>query len=161
MKIEVNKEIKLEFISIEPNASGEIFGNIVYNKSSIELSFNSKLFEKEGEIDVDWEIIKEIAKNVVINLNSLIMKSINVLIVFHQQIFNNEYEEKKGYFDFFGIDIIRSKYVGYSTLDKDSFHNYHIELGFALESETNFVMDYCNYYTTFNSRNTLESVYRM
>ncbi|WP_207532953.1 hypothetical protein [Desertivirga arenae] len=120
----------------------------------IEFYLDPAAWNGEGK-ELLWDGIKTILEKYYRTIGALVSKSINILIPFHQQIFGNEFREKKGYFTFESIQVLSLK-VG---IQKE-IYQYQIELGFSLNSEIGFVMDELLYYTTFDERNTLVAVQR-
>ena len=120
-----------------------------YNGELINLNFDVKNFNGN-----ETEFIQRVTLEVSEKIDLMVNKSLNILIPFTKQIFDNEYEEKNGYFVFGEIEI--SDITEYSTS-----HGLNYTLDFSLESKQGFVIDYCNYYVMFNSNFILTSIYRM
>jgi hypothetical protein len=145
-----NIEIEFnQFVDHQTNhVRNEWVTSIEIDKSKHQITFSEEIFRdyKSGEITINWDFIKLVVKEFKEHVESLILQSTKVLISLHQQIFGNEYHEREGYFDFDGMEIIRynsDKYLPNSFC-------YRIELGFALESNQNFVMDYLSYSSIFD-----------
>jgi len=145
-----NTEIEFnQFVDHQTNsARSEWFTSIEIDKSKHQITFSEEIFRdyKSGETTINWEFIKLVVREFKEHVESLILQSTTVLISLHQQIFGNEYHEREGYFDFDGMEIIRYSSDKYLP---NSFY-YRIELGFALESNQNFVMDYVSYSSIFD-----------
>ncbi len=125
---------------------------ILINDLKCVISFEENIFKdrKTNVIKVNWECIKEVVNIFKKNTESLIHRSINVLIPLHQQIFGNEYLENDLQFVVEEIEIIKYSIneIRNSPLlpDKDIFH-YEIELGFFLEPKDNSLLDPDPYFT--------------
>jgi len=136
----------------------EWFTSIEIDKSKHQITFSEEIFRDDSgdEPTINWEFIKLVVKEFKDHVENLILQSIKVLTSLHQQIFGNEYQEKEGYFDFDGMEIIRY----YSEKYLPNSFNYRIELGFALESHQSFIMDYLSYSSIFdrNQINTFTMV---
>ncbi len=145
-----NIEIEFkQFVDHQTNhARNEWFTSIEIDKSKHQITFSEEIFRdyKSGESAINWDFIKLVVKEFKEHVESLILQSTKVLISLHQQIFGNEYHEREGYFDFDGMEIVRYNSDKYLP---NSFY-YRIELGFALESNQNFVMDYVSYSSIFD-----------
>ncbi|WP_426580649.1 hypothetical protein [Mucilaginibacter sp. R-33] len=110
-----------------------------------EVIFNEKVFQNKADEDIiiDWNCVVEAIKDLINNFDTLMRKSEYALIALHQQIFDDEFLDKKGYFDFSGIEIVEYNTQGY---------RYAIDLCFALQSHLSFVMDDLCYYSNFKKQ---------
>ena len=151
---------------------GEWWATSLINNSNCTISFEEQIFkdQKTSDIKINWEFVKEVIGQFMKNIESLISKSINVLIPLHQQIFGNEYFENDLQFVLEDIEIVKYGVfeIRNSTVLPDSdIFDYQIELSFFLEPKTNSLLDpdpYFMYYAKFakltNTTMTLVSVAR-
>ncbi|MCQ4141880.1 hypothetical protein [Chryseobacterium sp. EO14] len=125
------------------------FGEILFKKYELQNEWVSEIPPDNYEISfiisnkINWDLIKQIVEDLIENKKNLAERSESVLVPFHKTIFNNEYQEKDGYFELICVEI--KKY--------DENFNYEINLLFAIHSKTNFVMDpYATYSCVFLKR---------
>ncbi|WP_025141608.1 hypothetical protein [Pedobacter jeongneungensis] len=119
-------------------------------KGKIPLHFEIKDLKgnKNGFLSMTTFVISE-------NIEAMITKSVNVLIAFTNQVFDDEYVmNNQGYFE---LDEI--------TIEDTGQHSYvtdHITytLAFSLESHSGFVLDYLSYSVVFDTQFTLTAVSR-
>ncbi|MXS70182.1 hypothetical protein GSF70_03045 [Flavobacteriaceae bacterium W22] len=125
------------------------FGEILFEEYEFQNEWIAKIPDDNYEISfiienkIDWDLIKQIVEELIDKKKNLTEIAESVLIPFYKSIFNNEYQEREGYFELICIEI--KKYDG-------NYENFKCEINlcFAIHSKTNFVMDpYATYSCTF------------
>jgi hypothetical protein len=132
-------------LNFKRNNDGEWWVAFTLKTIRCEVIFDEKVFQNkpDDELTIDWNCIEEAIKDLINNFDTLMRKSEYALIALHQQIFDNEFLDKKGYFDFSGIEIVEYNTQG---------HRYAIDLCFSLHSHLLFVMDELCYYSNFKKQ---------
>ena len=150
MKIPLNNHRELVFEQ-DPEDKGNWYTQYLDTNLKLNIGFYQKIFnddKNDDTIPIDQAALKFVVNKIIFEINEFRQKGENVLTAFHKEVFNNEFEEKKCYFDLRFIDITKIKR---SSLVSD-YIEYEFQLVYDIESKLDYLVDpYCEYIAKFYS----------